>query len=101
LRKLETDRPGEFHSMFGHADPRRFALQKPATFHLAERIEDLAPGGGNDGPNPEYPWPPTNPTAGPLTHAFPEWRDWSETTPGRRLRGFVERMLDSYSVYSP
>jgi hypothetical protein len=91
----------DFHRMFGYTDSRRFTLQRPAILNLAARLQRLAPAGGNQGPNAEYPWPPANPTNSPLTHTFLEWTDWNETTGGRRLRYFVENMLNNYLVYFP
>lgn len=59
----------------------------------------MAPGQTN--PNPEYPWPRNHPTNSPLTYPFPEWRDWCETTAGRRLNLFVENLLENYLAYFP
>ena len=99
LRALAIRR--DFHEMFGYKHRRRFDLLWPAILGLAIRIQNLAPAGKNIGPNPEYPWPPTNPTTGPLTYDFPEWRDWRRTTPGNRLKYFVENLLRNYDVYFP
>jgi hypothetical protein len=82
--------------MFGYNDPRRFSLQKNAILNLSARLQNLAPGGRNNGPNPEYPWPPNLPTIGPLAHQFLEWHDWNETTAGGRLRYFVKNLLKNY-----
>jgi hypothetical protein len=100
LRALDTNRP-DFYLMFGYKELRRFNLQKPSIFNLASRLQNLAPSGGNLGPNPEYPWPPNRPTQGPLTHAFVEWSDWNESTAGRRLRFFVSDLLNNYMNYFP
>jgi len=99
LRDLDL-RPG-FHHMFGYVGRRTFDLQKTSILNLAQRLQDLVPAGRNDGPNPEYPWPPNMPTTGPLSYDFPEWQDWIETTPGRRLRFFVETLLQDYLLYFP
>ena len=50
-------------------------------FDLARHIQELAPAHGNNGPNPEYPWPPTLPTSSPLVHPFAEWQDWHWAEP--------------------
>lgn len=68
---------------------------------LATRLQNLALAGGNIGPNPEYPWPPNMPANGPLSYTFPEWQDWNETTSGRRLKIFVENLLQNYLSYFP
>ena len=85
--------------MFGYIDSRRFRAQKAAIIDLAERIQNLAPAGRNVGPNPEYPWPRSLPTDSPLTHDFNEWRDWNNSAVGRRLKYFVQNLLQNYSVY--
>ncbi len=99
LRDLSS-RP-DFHEMFGYVDRWRFGHQVPSIFGLAQRLQNLAPAGGNNGPNPEYPWPPKMPTSGPLSYSFPEWKDWIETTPGRRLKMFVENLLQNYLKFFP
>jgi hypothetical protein len=91
----------DFHEMFGYRDPRRFNLRKDSIFSLALRLQNLARGGGNNGPNPEYPWPPNMPTAGPLSYTFPEWLDWNETTAGRRLKYFVKNTMKDYETLFP
>ena len=101
LRDLETSRPRDFHQMFGYVAARRFSHLKSSILDLASRIQNLAPGGRNPGPNPEYPWPPAMPTLGPLAYSFPEWRDWNQTTAGRRLHEFVRNLLENYSTYFP
>ena len=51
--------------------------------------------------NPEYPWPRNNPSNSPLAYSFPEWRDWSVSTAGRRLNLFVENLVHDYLAYFP
>jgi hypothetical protein len=101
LRDLDTSRAADFHLMFGYKDPRRFYVTKVSIIALAERIQNLAPAGGNTGPNPEYPWPPNMPIASPLTHVFPEWQEWNDSVAGRRLRYFVENLLRDYVAFFP
>jgi hypothetical protein len=98
LRDLDSD--ADFHKMFGYVDRSRFDLQKASIVGLAQRLQDLAPA-KNNGPNPEYPWPPNMPTSSPLRYSFPEWQDWNETTSGRRLKMFVENLLQNYTSYFP
>ena len=99
LRALATSGRADLHRMFGYSNVRRFAPQWPVILHLASRIQNLVPGPSN--PNAEYPWPRHMPTNGPLSHSFPEWQDWTTTTAGRRLRIFVETLLEDYLVYFP
>ena len=37
----------------------------------------------------------------PLVHAFTEWQDWSESVAGRRLRYFIENLLQNYLAIFP
>lgn len=99
LRALATC--ADFHEMFGYRRKPRFELRKNSIFDLATRIQNLAPAHGNDGPNPEYPWPPKLPTTSPLVFPDPEWRDSNETTAGRRLGYFVQNLLSQYLHYFP
>jgi len=99
LRALHASGRADFHRMFRYHDARRLVAQWPSILGLALRIQELVPGPTN--PNPEYPWPPNNPTSSPLTHPFPEWFDWTVTTAGRRLNLFVEMLLRDYLVYFP
>jgi hypothetical protein len=101
LRDLDFSRTADFHRMFGYKDPRRFNSQKTAILDLATRIQELAPAHGNTGPNPEYPWPPDMPTTSPLVHPFVEWQDWSDSVTRRRLRYFVENLLQNYPALFP
>lgn len=99
LRTLEPR--SDFRELFGYQDPRRFSPQKMAIFNLARKIQTLAPAHGNNVQNPEYPWPPSMPTTGPLIHQFAEWQDWNDTTAGRRLKYFVENLLQNYLTVFP
>lgn len=99
LRALATSGRADFHEMFGYNNVNRFALQWPAILNLASRIQNLVPGQSNA--NPEYPWPRKMPMHGPLSYDFPEWRDWTTTTAGRRLKIFVKNLLEDYLVYFP
>ncbi len=101
LIDLDTYRAADFYQLFGYKDPRRFNSQKTAILDLAARLQGLAPAHGNTGPNPEYPWPPNMPTTSPLVHPFAEWQDWTDSVAGRRLRIFVENLLQNYPTLFP
>jgi hypothetical protein len=66
---------------------------------LAERIEDLAPDLAGDDPNPEYPWPPANPTETPARYEFPIWKELTDTADGRAFLKFFSALLDSAESY--
>lgn len=101
LRDLDTTRTADFYRMFGYQDQTLFNQQKHTIFDLGTRIQNLVPAGGNKGPNPEYPWPPTWPTISPLDYTYIEWKDWNHSEAGRRLRYFVKNLLDNYLTYFP
>jgi hypothetical protein len=100
LNHLDAIR-SDLHGMFGYRDVRHFTLKKPSILDLARSIQRLAPAHGNNGPNPEYPWPPNMPTTSPLVHTFTEWADWNHSVAGRRLKYFVENLLENYPVIFP
>ncbi len=66
---------------------------------LAARIEDLAPDLAKDDPNPEYPWPPANPTETPARYEFPVWKELVETPYGRAFLQFISDLLDAAETY--
>lgn len=57
-------------------------------------IEALAPALSN-GPNPEYPWPPSQPVFAPATYSFPEAR-MLETSNGRQLVKVIARAVQVF-----
>jgi hypothetical protein len=59
---------------------------------LAERVQQLAPDLAGDGPNPEYPWPPTHPTSAPIEFEFPV-SDELQKSSGRVLLDFLDRLF--------
>lgn len=66
---------------------------------LAEKIEDLAPDLAQDDPNPEYPWPPANPTETPARYEFPIWKELTENPTGRAFIQFISDLLDAAEAY--
>jgi hypothetical protein len=53
----------------------------------------MAPALSQDGPNPEYPWPPHDPQVSPMEHSFEIWRDLQETTAGHKFLKLMERLF--------
>ncbi len=99
LKDLEI-RP-DFHTMFNYSQAAPFNAIRSDVFELAKKIESLVPAGNNNGRNPEYPWPPSNPTHGPASEVFPEWVDWNTTKAGVALDHFIMNMLVDYQIYFP
>ncbi len=59
---------------------------------LAQAIEDMAPSLSRDGPNPEYPWPESQPQFAPASHRFDLWDDL-KMADGRAFLEFVKKLL--------
>src|SRR5262249_2626178 len=66
---------------------------------IAESLQKLAPALANDGPNPEYPWPPDAPTTSPVEHTFPIWEELTETSYGRTLITLVHHLFAAAEEY--
>lgn len=66
---------------------------------LAERIEDLAPALAQDGPNPEYPWPPKDPEVTPTEYKFALWFELTEEPFGRQFLQFVRELFKIAEAY--
>jgi hypothetical protein len=60
---------------------------------IAESLQRMAPALADNGPNPEYPWPPDAPTDTPVEFAFPIWRELTETSHGRRLILLIQSLF--------
>jgi hypothetical protein len=69
-----------------------------ATLPLIVEIENLAPTLAQQGPNPEYPWPPDLPTVAPVDYAFDVLRQL-ETPKGKKLLHLIDRLLTTFDVW--
>ena len=66
---------------------------------LAQRVEDLAPALCQNGPNPEYPWPPDDPEVSPVEHEFEIWQNLQETAEGRQFLSLVSRLFAAVEAF--
>jgi hypothetical protein len=67
---------------------------------LAHALERLAPAlAGDQGPNPEYPWPRLAPVYAPTTYTFPVWRDLTEKGQGRQLLKVIDLAVVRFPDY--
>lgn len=72
----------------------------PTVVPLAYRLEQLAPSlAGEDGPNPEYPWPHAAPEHCPATFAFPVWEEL-KTGRGRHLLRVLDAAVQTFPQYA-
>lgn len=69
-------------------------------FPLAYGLQQLAPAlAGDDGPNPEYPWPTAWPAHAPALYQFDIWERLNRTADGRGLLRLIDRAVPSFSQY--
>jgi hypothetical protein len=75
--------------------PEDFAKYLREINQLALDIERLAPAECQNGPNPEYPWPPPPqaPVQSPVHYDFPLWRVLAETSRGKRFLDFLRTII--------
>ncbi len=72
----------------------------PTITPLAYDLERLAPAlAGDDGPNPEYPWPRLAPTEAPVLYEFEVWTRLTETGRGRQLLNVVDAAVLKFPDY--
>ncbi len=92
LRSLATNRKAQTVLGFERLTEQWEQLIRKAVL-LAEAIERLAPTLAHDGPNPEYPWPPTDPHTAPAEYDFELWQDLTATDSGRKFLAFIEQVF--------
>jgi hypothetical protein len=66
---------------------------------MAESLQKMAPALADNGPNPEYPWPPHAPTDTPVEFAFPIWVELTETAYGRTLMLLIQHLFAGAEEY--
>ena len=69
------------------------------TLPLAYELERLAPSLASDGPNPEYPWPHSQPVIAPAGYRFPFWGKM-QTGTGWQLMRVIGIAVNRFSEYS-
>jgi hypothetical protein len=66
---------------------------------LAEQVQRLAPTLAQNGPNPEYPWPPAAPAHVPAEHRFDLWDDLETTSAGRQFLNLTTRLFANAEAF--
>jgi hypothetical protein len=67
---------------------------------LAYELERLAPAlAGDNGPNPEYPWPRIQPTNAPASFDFDVWKQLQESGKGRQLLKVIDSSVRDFPKY--
>lgn len=86
--------------LLGFARALDFENWIPTITPLAYDLERLAPAlAGDNGPNPEYPWPRTAPAHAPATYSFTVWTDLTETGRGRQLLRVIDAAVLDFPKY--
>jgi len=67
-----------------------------AALPMVYALERLAPALAQDGPNPEYTWPPAKPAHSPAGYLFPIWGEITRTGRGRRLLRFIQFAVERF-----
>jgi hypothetical protein len=72
----------------------------PTITPLAYDLERLAPAlAGDNGPNPEYPWPRVAPQHAPVSYEFPIWNHLVGTGRGRQLLKVIDAAVVEFPKY--
>ncbi len=73
----------------------------PTITPLAYELERLAPAlAGDNGPNPEYPWPRAAPVYAPVSYAFGVWTQLTETGRGRQLLRVIDAAVLNFPEWA-
>jgi len=73
----------------------------PTITPLAYDLERLAPSlAGDNGPNPEYPWPREAPANAPGTYSFHVWEQLTDTSRGRPLLAVIDAAVVRFPDYA-
>ncbi|HEX7376352.1 MAG TPA: hypothetical protein VF278_04535 [Pirellulales bacterium] len=98
LLSLSTNRDAQKRLGFkGHNANWEQLIRKSSA--LAEQIQNLAPTLAQNGPNPEYPWPPAAPAHAPVEHRFELWDDLETTAAGRQFLNLITRLFANAEAF--
>ncbi len=87
--------------LFGFRSPDAFESSIKSSIPLAREIEQLAPAlAGDDGPNPEYPWPRMQPVHAPASFEFPIWDRLNGSGKGHQLLKMIDRAVLKFPEYA-
>ena len=86
--------------LFGFGRARDFENWIPTITPFAYELERLAPAlAGDNGPNPEYPWPRAGPVHAPATFEFGVWTRLTDTGRGRQLLKVIDAAVLKFPEY--
>lgn len=103
LQALDSRPSPDLARIAGHFGFRRaddFENWIPTITPLAYDIERLAPDlAGDNGPNPEYPWPWALPVNAPASSEFEVWTRLTESGRGRQLLQVIDAAVLKFPAY--
>lgn len=86
--------------VLGFKTPNSFQSWIRNTITIAYELERMAPAlAGDNGPNPEYPWPHDGPMHAPASFQFAVWRDLTESSLGRQLLKVIDDAVFRFPKY--
>lgn len=95
-KRADRDRIAQ---LLGFKSAAQFETWIASIAPLAHAIEQLAPAlAGDNGPNPEYPWPRSAPTHAPVSYDFPVWVQLKGS--GRQLLKVIGTAIQQFPNYA-
>lgn len=98
LRALRIDRQAQKRLGYEGKNAKWLGIVRKSV-PLAESIEDLAPSLSPDKPNPEYPWPRTEPRFAPVEHQFQVWQNLIGQRDGQEFLRLLERLFAAADAF--
>lgn len=96
LRVIATNRAAR--EGLGFARREAFEGHIRGLLPLAYDLERLSPALAGEGPNPEHPFPRSNPTIAPVDHDFQVWQAL-QTAQGKRLQKLISELLNHFQEW--
>jgi hypothetical protein len=96
MRAIQMD--SRVRNSFGYRHDASFIGYIRSLMPLAYAVERMAPNLAGEGPNPEYPFPRSNPTIAPIEYDFQLWHDIQERA-GKILLDFIRRAFERFPVW--
>lgn len=104
LRRLSNCRNSDRQSIseaFGFHRFTDFESWLTIVLPIARELERLSPDlAGEDGPNPEYPWPYAEPVHAPVNFEFPLYSELAFSGRGRQFLQAIERAVRQFALYA-
>ena len=97
LRRAATD--ARIRRSLNVAQQSQFEEWIRSSLPLARAVEMLSPGLAQNGPNPEYPWPPALPMVAPVDHDFAISGEL-DAAKGRKLIDLIGKLFSTFEQWA-